>query len=304
MNKTDLIVRQLGLQDYQEIWHNMQEFTDNRNAETTDEIWLVEHHPVFTQGQAGKPEHLLHSSSIPVVQSDRGGQITYHGPGQQIMYVLIDIKRHEHLNVRQLGLQDYQEIWHKMQEFTDNRNPETIDEIWLVEHHPVFTQGQAGKPEHLLQHSNIPVVQSDRGGQITYHAPGQQVMYVLIDIKRHEHLNVRQLVTALEQSVVKTLADYGIEGYPKPDAPGVYIDGKKICSLGLRIRKGCSFHGLAFNINMDLNPFHYINPCGYAGLEMCQLADFIGKEEATLDKVSPKLIKHFAELLGYNVTNL
>ena len=158
--------------------------------------------------------------------------------------------------------------------------------------------------ENLLQSSNIPVVQSDRGGQITYHGPGQQVMYVLIDIKRHEHLNVRQLVTALEQSVVKTLADYGIEGYPKPDAPGVYIDGKKICSLGLRIRKGCSFHGLAFNINMDLNPFHYINPCGYAGLEMCQLADFIDKEEATLDKVSPKLIKHFAELLGYNVTNL
>ncbi len=208
------------------------------------------------------------------------------------------------LIVRQLGLQDYQEIWHKMQEFTDNRNAETTDEIWLVEHHPVFTQGQAGKPEHLLQSSNIPIVQSDRGGQITYHGPGQQVMYVLIDIKRHEHLNVRQLVTALEQSVVETLADYGIEGYPKPDAPGVYIDGKKICSLGLRIRKGCSFHGLAFNINMDLNPFHYINPCGYAGLEMCQLADFIGKEEATLDKVSPKLIKHFAELLGYNVTNL
>ena len=145
------------------------------------------------------------------------------------------------LIVRQLGLQDYQEIWHKMQEFTDNRNAETTDEIWLVEHHPVFTQGQAGKPEHLLQRSNIPVVQSDRGGQITYHGPGQQVMYVLIDIKRHEHLNVRQLVTALEQSVVKTLADYGIEGYPKPDAPGVYIDGKKICSLGLRIRKGCSF---------------------------------------------------------------
>ena len=142
------------------------------------------------------------------------------------------------LIVRQLGLQDYQEIWHKMQKFTDNRNAETTDEIWLVEHHPVFTQGQAGKPEHLLQSSNIPVVQSDRGGQITYHGPGQQIMYVLIDIKRHEHLNVRQLVTALEQSVVKTLADYGIEGYPKPDAPGVYIDGKKICSLGLRIRKG------------------------------------------------------------------
>ena len=202
------------------------------------------------------------------------------------------------LIVRQLGLQDYQEIWHKMQDFTDNRNAETIDEVWLVEHYPVFTQGQAGKPEHLLQSGAIPLVQSDRGGQITYHGPGQQVMYVLIDIRRHQNLNVRQLVTALEQSVVRTLADYAIEGYSKVDAPGVYIDGKKICSLGLRIRKGCS----AFNINMDLQPFHYINPCGYAGLEMCQLADFIGRDEAVLDKVSPKLVNHLTELLGYNLT--
>ena len=206
------------------------------------------------------------------------------------------------LIVRQLGLQDYQEIWHKMQDFTDNRNAETIDEVWLVEHYPVFTQGQAGKPEHLLQSGAIPLVQSDRGGQITYHGPGQQVMYVLIDIRRHQNLSVRRLVTALEQSVVRTLADYAIEGYSKVDAPGVYIDGKKICSLGLRIRKGCSFHGLAFNINMDLQPFHYINPCGYAGLEMCQLADFIGRDEAVLDKVSPKLVNHLAELLGYNLT--
>ena len=206
------------------------------------------------------------------------------------------------LIVRQLGLQDYQEIWHKMQDFTDNRNTETIDEVWLVEHYPVFTQGQAGKPEHLLQSGAIPLVQSDRGGQITYHGPGQQVMYVLIDIRRHQNLSVRRLVTALEQSVVRTLADYAIEGYSKVDAPGVYIDGKKICSLGLRIRKGCSFHGLAFNINMDLQPFHYINPCGYAGLEMCQLADFIGRDEAVLDKVSPKLVNHLAELLGYNPT--
>ena len=206
------------------------------------------------------------------------------------------------LIVRQLGLQDYQEIWHKMQDFTDNRNAETIDEVWLVEHYPVFTQGQAGKPEHLLQSGAIPLVQSDRGGQITYHGPGQQGMYVLIDIRRHQNLNVRRLVTALEQSVVRTLADYAIEGYSKVNAPGVYIDGKKICSLGLRIRKGCSFHGLAFNINMDLQPFHYINPCGYAGLEMCQLADFIGRDEAVLDKVSPKLVNHLAELLGYNLT--
>lgn len=207
------------------------------------------------------------------------------------------------LIVRNLGIQDYQHVWHNMQAFTDNRTVDTPDEIWLVQHPSVFTQGQAGKPEHLLQRTEIPVVQSDRGGQITYHGLGQQIMYVLIDIKRHENLNVRQLVTALEQSVVKTLADYGIEGYPKPDAPGVYIDGKKICSLGLRIRHGRSFHGLAFNINMDLTPFHQINPCGYAGLEMCQLADFIGSERADCHQVSLQLVKHFSTLLGYNVTN-
>ena len=207
------------------------------------------------------------------------------------------------LIVRNLGIQDYQHVWHNMQAFTDNRTVDTPDEIWLVQHPSVFTQGQAGKPEHLLQRTEIPVVQSDRGGQITYHGLGQQIMYVLIDIKRHENLNVRQLVTALEQSVVKTLADYGIEGYPKPDAPGVYIDGKKICSLGLRIRHGRSFHGLAFNINMDLTPFHQINPCGYAGLELCQLADFIGSERADCHQVSLQLVKHFSTLLGYNVTN-
>ena len=207
------------------------------------------------------------------------------------------------LIVRNLGIQDYQHVWHNMQAFTDNRTADTPDEIWLVQHPSVFTQGQAGKPEHLLKRTEIPVVQSDRGGQITYHGLGQQIMYVLIDIKRHENLNVRQLVTALEQSVVKTLADYGIEGYPKPDAPGVYIDGKKICSLGLRIRHGRSFHGLAFNINMDLTPFHQINPCGYAGLEMCQLADFIGSERADCHQVSLQLVKHFSPLLGYNVTN-
>ena len=207
------------------------------------------------------------------------------------------------LIVRNLGIQDYQHVWHNMQAFTDNRTADTPDEIWLVQHPSVFTQGQAGKPEHLLQRTEIPVVQSDRGGQITYHGLGQQIMYVLIDIKRHENLNVRQLVTALEQSVVKTLADYGIEGYPKPDAPGVYIDGKKICSLGLRIRHGRSFHGLAFNINMDLTPFHQINPCGYAGLEMCQLADFIGSERADCHQGSLQLVKHFSTLLGYNVTN-
>ncbi|WP_408581969.1 lipoyl(octanoyl) transferase LipB [Pasteurella canis] len=210
------------------------------------------------------------------------------------------------LVVRQLGVQDYQDVWYKMQKFTDERDIDTPDEIWLVEHPSVFTQGQAGKAEHLLQQTAIPVIQSDRGGQITYHGLGQQVMYVLIDIKRQKalghDLNVRQLVTALEQTVVQTLADYGIRAYAKADAPGVYIDEKKICSLGLRIRKGCSFHGLALNINMDLSPFYFINPCGYVGLEMCQLADFIQPAEATCEQVAPKLVTHFAQLLGYNAT--
>ncbi|WP_373779245.1 lipoyl(octanoyl) transferase LipB [Glaesserella sp.] len=212
------------------------------------------------------------------------------------------------LIIRRLGIQNYQTVWHKMQEFTDARDENTPDEIWLVEHNPVFTQGSAGKPEHLLNPTNIPVVQSDRGGQITYHGLGQQIMYVLIDIKRHKangsDLNVRELVTALEQSVVKTLADYSIESYPKPDAPGVYVEGKKICSLGLRIRKGCSFHGLALNIKMDLAPFHHINPCGYPGLEMCQLADFIPEYEADCDKVSAKLVYYFSQILGYNTQQI
>lgn len=211
------------------------------------------------------------------------------------------------LIVRQLGIQDYQQVWQQMQAFTDTRNETTCDEIWLVQHPAVFTQGQAGKAEHLLQQTQIPVVQSDRGGQITYHGIGQQVMYVLIDIKRYKaqyaDLNVRQLVSTLEQTVIQTLEEYQIQSYAKPDAPGVYIEGKKICSLGLRIRKGCSFHGLALNINMDLSPFLNINPCGYAGLEMCQLADFIASEQANCDRVSDKLVTHFAALLGYNVTN-
>ncbi|MFD0966988.1 lipoyl(octanoyl) transferase LipB [Seminibacterium arietis] len=206
--------------------------------------------------------------------------------------------------VRQLGVRDYQEIWHAMQNFTDNRDKDTVDEIWLVEHPSIFTQGVAGKPEHLLQNTSIPVLKSDRGGQITYHGLGQQIMYVLIDVKRfklqRKELSVRQLVTALEQTVVQTLSDYGIRSCSKPEAPGVYVGDKKICSLGLRIRKGCSFHGLALNIQMDLSPFSIINPCGYAGLEMCQLADFITKDQAKCSLVSAKLVTYFTRILGYN----
>jgi lipoyl(octanoyl) transferase len=201
------------------------------------------------------------------------------------------------LIVRQLGLQAYLPIWQAMQDFTDNRDAETADEIWLVEHQAVFTQGQAGKEEHILMPGDIPVVKVDRGGQVTYHGPGQQMMYVLLNLKRNK-LGVRTLVTALEECVVNTLKEYAINAYPKADAPGVYVNAKKICSIGLRIRKGCSFPGLALNVNMDLSPFQRINPCGYAGLEMIDCAQLDGPN--TLAEAGTKLTDHLSALLGIN----
>jgi len=183
-----------------------------------------------------------------------------------------------------------------MHYYTDQRDDQSRDEIWLVEHPPVFTQGQAGKAEHLLMPGDIPVVQSDRGGQVTYHGPGQQVMYVLIDVKRRK-LGVRQLVTILEETVIATLAEFGVSARARADAPGVYVGEEKICSLGLRIRKGCSFHGLALNVAMDLSPFLRINPCGYAGMSMTQLKNF--QPEVTTEQVRAPLVSAFARLSGY-----
>ncbi|MGL4036056.1 lipoyl(octanoyl) transferase LipB [Kosakonia cowanii] len=197
--------------------------------------------------------------------------------------------------IRNLGLQPYAPVSQEMHDFTDRRDDDTPDEIWLVEHPPVFTQGQAGKTEHVLAAGDIPVIQSDRGGQVTYHGPGQQVMYVLINLKRRK-IGVRELVTLLENTVINTLAQLDIVANARPDAPGVYVDGKKICSLGLRIRKGCSFHGLALNIDMDLAPFMRINPCGYAGMEMTQVSKLV--ENASMDKIRTILIQHFLALLN------
>lgn len=197
--------------------------------------------------------------------------------------------------IRRLGLQPYEAVSQAMHDFTDTRDDNTPDEIWLVEHLPVFTQGQAGKAEHVLVPGDIPVIQSDRGGQVTYHGPGQQVMYVLLNLKRRK-LGVRELVTLLEQTVVNTLAHFAIEAHPRADAPGVYVGEKKICSLGLRIRKGCSFHGLALNIAMDLSPFLRINPCGYAGMEMAQVSEWVN--DASPDSISPVLVEHFLALLN------
>ena len=201
------------------------------------------------------------------------------------------------LVIRQLDTMDYSQVWHAMKNFTDNRDNSIADELWLVEHPAVFTQGQAGKAEHLLVPGDIEVVKVDRGGQVTYHGPGQQVIYCMINLRRKK-IGVRQLVTLIEKSIVAALADYNITAYAKADAPGVYVDEKKIASLGLRVRKGCSFHGLAINVNMDLSPFLRINPCGYAGLEMIQTADLQGPQDTA--SAGTALVKHLITLLAAN----
>lgn len=206
------------------------------------------------------------------------------------------------LIVRWLGRQPYEPVWRTMAALASERDDSTPDEFWLLEHPPVFTQGQAGKAEHLLMPGDIPVVQVDRGGQVTYHGPGQLVGYPLLDIKRRG-LGVRDLVTAIEQLVVDTLAHYGVTAYPKADAPGVYVDrpdytGAKIASLGLRVRKQRSYHGLALNVNMDMEPFGRINPCGYQGLQMTQLVDLV-EDCPTPAEAAQVMAELFADRLGY-----
>ncbi|MEO3679400.1 lipoyl(octanoyl) transferase LipB [Rheinheimera fenheensis] len=201
----------------------------------------------------------------------------------------------EQLVIRDLGVQDYTTVWQAMQQFTDTRTSATTDELWLLEHHRVFTQGQAGKEEHLLFPGDIPVVKVDRGGQVTYHGPGQLVVYVLLDLKRR-NLGVRALVTLIEQVLVQLLQPYGINAYAKADAPGVYVDEAKIASLGLRVRKGCTFHGLALNVDMDLTPFSRINPCGYAGMQMIQCKDIGGPQ--SIAEAKQRIMQCFQQALS------
>ena len=191
-------------------------------------------------------------------------------------------------------MQDYEPLWRAMQRFTDARTPDTADEIWFTEHPPVFTLGLNASREHLLSTGDIPVVQIDRGGQVTYHGPGMLMIYPLIDLKRLG-LGVRDLVTALEQSVVDLAAGYGIEARARPDAPGVYVADTKFASVGLRIRRGASYHGMALNVRVDLEPFLRINPCGYAGLEMTDVATLGG--DSDIDVVRDKLLPHLLEHL-------
>ena len=201
------------------------------------------------------------------------------------------------LVVRHLGLVDYQPTLEAMRQLTRERDAQAPDEIWLLQHPKVFTQGQAGKAEHVLAAGDIPVIQVERGGQVTYHGPGQLVAYLMLDLRRLD-LGVRELVTAMEQSLVELLASYGIEAAPKADAPGVYVAGDKIASLGLRVSRGCSFHGLALNVDMDMSPFLRINPCGYAGLKMVQMSDLLPSPPA-FDEVAQRLEQALRNRLGY-----
>lgn len=201
--------------------------------------------------------------------------------------------------VRHLGEQPYGPVFTAMRDYTDGRHGDSADELWFVEHSPVFTQGQAGKAEHILAPGTIPVVKVDRGGQVTYHGPGQLVAYVLIDLKRMG-MHVRQLVSAIEQSIVELLRGYQIQAAAHARAPGVYVADAKIASLGLRVRKGCSYHGLALNVDMDLTPFERINPCGYKGLRMTQIKDVLPAHcEAPMADVEQALLARLVANLGF-----
>ena len=201
----------------------------------------------------------------------------------------------ETLIVSHFGQMDYEPVWRKMQSFTDTRIANTPDELWFLEHSPVFTLGRNGKPEHLHDTADIPVIQVDRGGQVTYHGPGQLMAYCLLDINRRQ-LGVQSLVNILEQTVINLLSDYSIDARRREKAPGVYVDNRKIAALGLRVRKGCCFHGLSLNIDMDLTPFSMIDPCGFHGLEVTQLRD-IGIK-ASIKTVSLQFQEHFRTLLN------
>ena len=194
-----------------------------------------------------------------------------------------------------LGRQAYEPVWRAMQRFTDARDQDTPDELWLVEHEPVFTLGQAGKPEHVLAPGEIPVLHVDRGGQVTYHGPGQIVLYPLLDLRRIG-IGVREYVCRIEQAIIDTLDEWNIGGQRREGAPGVYVAGAKVAALGIRVRRGCTFHGLAFNIGMDLEPFHRINPCGYQGLQVTSMRDLGGP--SSMDAVKPVLLDHIARQFG------
>jgi lipoyl(octanoyl) transferase len=220
-------------------------------------------------------------------QEAKGGQV--HFPQESEPDPLLPARSFD------LGRQPYEPVWRAMQRFTDARGEDALDELWLVEHDPVFTLGQAGKPEHVLAPGDIPVLHVDRGGQVTYHGPGQIVLYPLLDLRRLG-MGVREYVCRIEQAIIDTLDEWNIGAERREGAPGVYVGGAKVAALGIRVRRGCTFHGLAFNIGMDLEPFHRINPCGYHGLQVTSLQDLGGP--SAMEAVKPVLLGHVARQFG------
>lgn len=200
------------------------------------------------------------------------------------------------LIIKHLGLQPYETVWQAMQAFTDTRDENTPDQFWLVQHPPVFTQGLAGKAIHILDPKDIPIVHTDRGGQVTYHAPGQAILYPLVDLKRHD-LGLRSFVTLLEEAAISVLSQHGVQAHTKPKAPGVYVQEAKIASLGLKVRRGCTYHGISLNVDMNLEPFSWINPCGYPHLKMVQLSDF--QPNTPVDTITFDLAKALAQRIKY-----
>jgi lipoyl(octanoyl) transferase len=196
---------------------------------------------------------------------------------------------------REMGIVAYEPTLKAMKVLTDSRDADSPDELWLLQHPSVFTQGQAGKAEHVLTPGDIPVIQVDRGGQVTYHGPGQWVLYLMIDLRRRSGLGIRSVIDLIEQSIIQLLLEYGIEAKAKPGAPGVYVAGDKIAALGLRVRKGCTYHGLALNVDMDLEPFQRINPCGYEGLQVTSLAQCLSPASIDLDQVGRRLLSIVAD---------
>jgi len=202
----------------------------------------------------------------------------------------------EIVKIKNLGHQEYYPVWQQMKLYTHNRAAHSSDEIWNLEHLPVYTQGQAGKAEHILNPGSIPVLQSDRGGQVTYHGPGQVVLYCLVDIAR-KNIGVRDFVSILENSVIELLAEYNIQASTDRAAPGVYVNQSKICSLGLRVRHGRTYHGLSLNVNMDLEPFSHINPCGFAGMRVTHMQEFV--DVANTDIIAQQLLNILTNKIGY-----
>jgi lipoyl(octanoyl) transferase len=197
--------------------------------------------------------------------------------------------------IRKLGIKPYEQVWNEMKKFTVERNADTPDELWILEHPAVYTEGQASKPEHILNPQNIPIVKSDRGGQVTYHGPGQLIAYVLMDLSRKK-IGIKALVANLEQVLIDMLKTYNIDAERREKAPGVYVGEQKIASIGLRVKNGCTYHGIALNVALDLEPFHGINPCGFKALEMAQIQDFYPL--ANINDASQKFIEHFLKIFN------